>query len=175
MTACQTAAVVACRVLGLYIAITWLGFLPVWVFQPFSEPSFSWSLLGGALFLALPVALAVGLWSLAPWIAKHMLADVESEQASPSAVTMEEVQAVAISILGILFVVKALPGVVVTILGYFGVPGIAEDVRVQSMLRASTVKAAVMHVTEIGLGTWLFLGARSFVRVFQRFYSPNAS
>ncbi len=173
MTSCQIAAVVACRVLGLYTAILWLGLLPTCVFAIFRGPSLFWSSLGAAVFVVVPFALAVILWKLAPWIAKHMLADVESKQMLPSAITMEEVQVAAISILGLLFIIKALPGIVVLILNYFQIPGLVLDESVQSLARVNTLKTIVMRVTEIGLGTWLFLGARSFVRVMQRFCSPK--
>ena len=172
MTSYQTAAVVACRVLGLYTVIRWLGLLPAVAFGLFREPSLFWSLLGFAELLAVPIVLAVILWRLAPWIAKSMLADVESKEASPSAITVEEAQAVAFSILGLLFIVESLPYILVAALDYFRVPGLAVNANMESIMSAATLKTMVMRVTEIVLGTWLFLGARGFVRVFQRFSSP---
>jgi hypothetical protein len=181
MTSCQTAAVVACRVLGLYIAIRWLGLLPAGAFELTTRPSYLQSLLSLAALLLVPVALAVVLWTLAPWIARHMLANVESQPASPSTITMEEAQIVAISILGLFFVVGAIPGLVVAIVDYFGVPEMVLDATMksamasmQSVMRAGTLKALAVRVTEMGLGTWLFFGAGSFVRVFQRFNPPQA-
>ena len=174
MTTIQTSAVVACRVLGVYLIMTWLGIIPVYGHQLFGERSLVGSLLWCALLLAVQFVLVAILWSLSPWIAKYMLADVGDESASLSAATMEQIQAVAISVLGIFFMVHAFPAILIMILEYFGTPGIATDAGMQSMFRTGVIKAVVMRLTEMGLGIWLFFGASSFVRVFQGFYSSKA-
>ena len=176
MTSSHTAAVVACRVLGLYVGIFWLGILPVEVSAVFRgpwEPSLVWSLLSGAVMFAIPVALAIALWRLAPWIAKHMLAELETVQASPSAITLAELQVAAISILGLLFVFGTLPRVVALIFEQFWVAGADADTR--SSIIAGLRQATVRDIVQIGLGAWLFFGARSFVKLLRRFQSANGS
>ena len=176
MSSFRIAAVVACRVLGLYIAMQWISYLPMrWFFELLQASPFRWSLLSGALMVVVPVALAVILWKLAPWIAKHMLADVESESASPAAITMEEVQVVAVSILGLLLITIALPGVVVVVLEYFRIPELISDESVQFSAQASAIKVMVLNVMKLALGVWLFLGAHSFVRFMQRFCPPSCT
>ncbi len=174
MTSHQIAAVVACRVLGLYTAIYWLVLLPVWAFDQFRGiPTFSWAPLGAIFLFVVPAALAVILWRLAPWIAKKMLADAEVAQASPSTITLAEVQVVAVSILGLFFIIKALPQIAVMILNYFEIPERLADESIQSLARNSTLKMVIMRFTELGLGLWLFFGANSFVGVMQRICSPK--
>lgn len=167
MTTPNTSAVVACRVLGLYIALRWLGLMHAEAFSLFRGPPLAWLSLGAAVSLVVPVLVAVGLWMRAPWIAKRMLADVESGQAPRSAITLQEAQTVAISILGLLFVVEAIPGLAVAVLEYFRVPGIAADAGMRSALSAGALKATVMRITEIARGTCLILGSRGLAGVLQ--------
>jgi hypothetical protein len=170
MSSCRTAAVVACRVLGLYMAIQCLGLLPVWALGSSREISSLWVLPSLAVLIAVPIGLAVVLWTLAPWIAGKMLTDVEHKQ-TPSPITVEDAQAVAVSILGLLFVFESIPGIVVDVLEYLR---LSADSDVTSFINTTITKAAVMNVTKIALGLWLLFGARSFARVLQRFCAPHA-
>ena len=172
MTTIQTSAVVACRVLGLYFIMTWLGFFAYFGVQLFREQS-PGLLLASIFLLAIQIGSVVLVWKSAPWIAKRMLANVEDTSASLSATTMEEVQAVAISILGIYFMVHAFPEIFTMVLAYFRAPGIYADI--QSGFQAHMLKGVVMRLTEMGLGIWLFFGAKGFARVFQKFNSPEAN
>jgi hypothetical protein len=182
MSSCHTAAVVACRVLGLYIAVqsvhsflysAWFLFWPL-VCPPRSGEGFngaesSWMLVGIVLSLAVPVVLAAVVWRLAPWIATKMLVGTEVKQASSSPITLEEFQVVAISILGLLFICEALPGLVSVPLEHLRFLWLEPNASMKSLADAGMVRTLVMGLTKVGLGAWLFLGARSFVRVFQRF------
>jgi hypothetical protein len=125
--------------------------------------------------MVIPIILAIVLWKLAPWIAKKMLAGVEAPEAS-SPITIEEVQTVAISILGLLFVFETVPGFVANALNYLHTPQLSVDSDFVALsVSASTIKATVMNATKIALGLWLFFGARGFVWLLQRLHPPNAS
>jgi hypothetical protein len=169
MSSCQTAAVVACRVLGLYAAVQCLSLLPVWALGSSSEMSSAWVLPGLAVLMAVPIGLAVIVWILAPWLATRMLADVEPQQ-TPSPITIEDAQLVAVSILGLLFVFESIPEIVADVLEYFR---LSADSDVTSFINTTITKAAVMNVTKTALGLWLLFGARSFARVLQRFCAPH--
>ena len=168
MISSHTASVIACRVLGLYIAFWWLGLLPVEFYWLLRGPSFTWLFLGTAITLAIPITILVILWKLAPWIAKQMLADLETTQDSPSTITLEEAQSVAVSVLGLLFIVGAIPSLAVVLVEYLNVHETVSDADMKSLVSVNAVRSVVMHVTKIVLGIWLFLGAHSIVRVFQR-------
>ena len=168
MRSIHTTTVVACRILGLYIALRWLGLLPVVVSPLFAGPSFIWSSFGAITIFAIPLVLAMFLWKLAPWIATRMLVDTERTPEASVAVALEDAHSAAISVLGLLFVCEALPGVVVSLLGYLQVSGIATDMGIQSQSNANSIKAIVMHLIKIGVGAWLFVGSHSFARLAQK-------
>lgn len=174
MSTSRTAAVIACRVLGLYVAVRWLGLFPTWAFELFSVRPISWATVGGVASFAMPIALGVILWQLAPWIADCMLADSEDKQTPPSPITMEDAQAVAISILGLLLIVGSIPRIISLAMEYLRISEIVGDASDHAMMSANTFNAIVMSVIEIALGLWLYLGTHLFVRLFQRCYSPKA-
>jgi hypothetical protein len=175
MSSCRTAAVVACRVLGLYVAIQSLGLLPVWALGSSRDISSLWVLPSLAVLMAVPIGLAVVSWTLAPWIADKMLTDVEHGQ-TPSPITVEDAQAVAVSILGLLFVLESIPGIVVNLLDYlrWSTEGYHLSPPLAETGITSVTRAAAMNATKVALGLWLLFGARSFARVLQRFCAPHA-
>jgi hypothetical protein len=159
----------------LYVAISWLGqlfgLLRVLAFEPWNGQPWLPVLLGLGAYLAVPIAVAVILWRLAPWIADCMLADVEDQQAPPSTINREEAQLIAISVLGLLLLCEGIPGIVALIANYLYMAGTESSL--QDLFRHEFVKFLSTSATQIGLGLWLFMGARGFVRVFQRFNAPK--
>lgn len=176
MSPYRTAAVVACRVLGLYIA-TWSLDSVFFLTFPFTPNKLSsgWAILSVVGFAAIPIVLAVVLWRFAPWIAMKMLADVEDGQTPSSPITLAEVQIVAISVLGLFIVFQSIPGIILASFEYFQVPGLSSGPEIRSLMGVNTLKNVATLVTKIGLGLWLFFGARGFVRVFQRFRPQHGS
>ena len=131
MTSCRIAAVVACRVLAVFVAVQSLGFFPLWASSMFSfyREFPTWWMLCMAVAVAAPFVLAGVVWYLAPWIASRMLADVENEQLSSCAVSMDDAHVIAFSVLGLLFVIEALPGVLVNVMDWIRAIAIANRLR----------------------------------------------
>lgn len=174
MNSCHTPAVVACRVLGLYLATQSLTIFFNFVTMPLLlngvvAIEYRWIWGGLALSVAVAVALAAGVWKFAPWIATKMLSGLHEEQATPSSVTLDELQAVALSVLGILLICNALPSLVFAPFERLRFLLAEPEASMKSLLDAAMIRTLVIGLTNIGLGVWLFLGARSFVRLFQRF------
>jgi hypothetical protein len=182
MNSCHTPAVVACRVLGLYLAVQSLAIFFnffVTVTLPFGfynirHVEYRSMLVSAAISVAITVALMVAVWKLSPWIATKMLAGPKEERATPSPITLEDLQVVAISVLGLLFICEALPGLVAVPLEHLHFLWLEPNASAKSLVDAAMVRALAMGLTKVGLGAWLFLGARSFVRVFQRFCPRRA-
>jgi hypothetical protein len=177
MTSCRIAAVVACRVVAVFVAVQSLAFLPTSASSMYSVyMSFpNWWMICMAVALAMPIILAAVVWCLAPWIASHMLESVENEQPSACTISMEDAHVIAFSVLGLLFVLGALPGVLVTVAEFVRAMQlrIAAKANWQSVLSERTLKDTITQVLQTAFGAWLFFGARRFVRLFQRFNAPN--
>lgn len=164
MGSSHIAAVIACRVLGLYVALSWLGLLPTAAFSFLKGPPFTWRVVGDATMLAAPLALAIALWRLSPWIAKHMIPKAEGMQ-SPPPITLNEAQSAAISVLGLFFIAAAVPGIVIELLEYLRLPELAEDPLTTSYLNSGILKGLVMRLVELLMGMCLFWGAPTFTRL----------
>jgi hypothetical protein len=100
-----------------------------------------------------------------------MLPNVDTHQ-TPSPMTVEEVQVVAISLLGLFLVFDTFPGFVVHVLDYLRIP--ADSDEVPGFVSAGLTRAAITNVIKIGLGLWLSFGARSFATFLQRCCPPRA-
>jgi hypothetical protein len=134
----------------------------------------------GGAYIAGAVAARIGsiaipftLWVLAPWVARQMVSGAERDQTPLSPVTIENAQAVAISLLGIFFIVEALSKIVVMGVEFLNAARTGLDAALQSFAAAYATPDTLVRLTEIVLGVWLFVGARRFVRLFQRFNSPS--
>lgn len=181
MSSCYTATVVACRILGLYVVlrladdIFGTAISPLLIamlfgpHSPFDKTESVWMLSALALSVTLAIVLAVTVWKTAPWIATKMLAHAEAKQWPSSEVSLEDIQVVAISILGLLLICEALPWVAAMSMEHIWSLRISGDEHMISATIASMIKSLTAGLTKLGLGIWLFFGARSFVRLFQRF------
>ena len=147
-------AFLGCRLFAVYCVLQLAGSLSyagVFVTQSGRDP---WVMVWFAMAVAIHVSAMIVLWTQAGRFAGWMLADASAAGATagPAAAS---IQAIAISLIGLIIAVRALPRVVVSIgqsLQYEGGTGIAIE--------------GVIH---LALGVALFLGAKGLSRLWYRF------
>ena len=164
-------AVIAVRLLALYILVILLNSLPAYLgmigtnFR--SDPMGKAILLSGLVSLTLNFILVSVLWFYSASIADLITRDM-SEPAQPSEeFALDRVQVVAVSLVGLLVLSSAIPALFEVIFSYlfpesnpkYTLSVIGLDRRKPVIPVVDLVKVAV----KLGLGFWLLLGANGIV------------
>lgn len=162
MTPYRVASIVACRIFALYLFVVWAGVLvgPISLLVasgPWYRPG--WTKLVMCCFALIPSVL---LWILAPWIAKHIVRVAECDLEEEPKVSLEAIQITAFALLGIYFVVQSLPQAISAIQSYYYLQ------EVQGSCSQLISRYFVVSLIKAGLGVWLFVGSRGFVKVFRK-------
>ena len=164
MTPYRVATIVGCRILALYLFASYIGIviepLGTMIAGPFP---LGLKELGIFSLLLIPSIL---LWILAPWISKQIVRYADADTGEEPKVTLEAIQVTAFALLGIYFVFQSLPRVVVPILTYYSMQQVELPPH-YTLYRMVTIPL-IAALVKLGLGMWLFVGSRGFVKIFKK-------
>ena len=161
MTPYRVASIVACRILALFLFVVWVGVLVRPIIQFVAGGPWQWrgwTEFGLCCFVLIPSIL---LWILAPWIAKHSVQVAECDLEEEPKVSLEAIQITAFALLGIYLVFQSLPPVISAIATYY-------LKQAQGASLQFTSHYFIGSLVKAGLGVWLFVGSRGFVKIFRK-------
>jgi hypothetical protein len=164
-------AVIAIRLLALYIIVMAVNSLPAYIgmigtdFR--DDPTGRAVLLSGIVSLTLDFLVAFGLWFYSPSIAGLITKD-QSDSPQPSEeFTLDRVQVVAVSLVGLLVLSSAIPAIFEVIFSYLYPDTNPRYVRSISAMGKMKPEIPIVDLVKVavklGLGFWLLLGANGIV------------
>jgi hypothetical protein len=174
-------AIIAIRLLALYIVVMTVNSLPAYLgligtdFR--GDPTGKAVLLSGIVGTALHFVMALCLWFYSPSIADIVTKGL-SETAQPSEeFTLDRIQVVAVSLIGLFVLSSAIPGLFEVIFSYLYPetnPRYVRSINAMGKMKPEIpVVDFVKVAVKLGLGFWFLLGANGIVAVVRAVWAKG--
>ena len=160
----QKIALLACRIIAVFIIANWLGNLSASLVAFFYQPFNLQNLIYGVVSMALPVVVGILLWVFSTRLAAYMVKPLERGEETPAVmVEPETVHALAFTIVGILLLVNALPNLVSALTTYSLLP---EHAVARSLVEV--ISRVTDSAVRIILGLCLIFGSKGLAGLLKK-------
>lgn len=173
-------ASLAVKLMGVFILLKSIGYLPMTysgVFYAFQGHHVDllqslFMIMMSTVMALIPLAFSILIIVLSDKVAAWLIKDDTAAEATGSSITKGDVMAIAVSCIGLYFIVSAAPGLVTALMN--NAARMRQQMGISFVDPSGTMnllRSLIAPAVQLGLGIWLFVGSKGIVKIWRKIRS----